>query len=218
MTRDETKTILRVLAASYPNFKPNNMAETVDIWTMMLEDMDYKIISMATKAYIRSDSSGFAPSIGELIEYTNKITTPEELTETQAWGLVMKAIRNSAYNSLDEFGKLPEIIQKAVGTPEQLKDMAVDEDFNEQVASSNFMRAYKTVINRKKELQKICPEVQELIENINKGSNKFLLEKRNAERVANHKQKALEPPKENKAVPMPEDAKKRLAEILSIER
>ena len=64
MTREETKTIIRVLMAAYPNFKPESLTETVQIWHMMLEDVDYKLISLAVKSYIRTNNSGFAPSIG----------------------------------------------------------------------------------------------------------------------------------------------------------
>lgn len=167
MTKEETKNILRVLTAAYPNFKPENIVETVHIWHLLLEDMDYKLISMAVKSYIRANSSGFAPSIGELMEYANRLTSPEEMTETTAWGLVMKAIRNSGYNSEEEFNKLPERIQKVVGSPKQLWSMAIDENFNEQVASSNFMRAYRTVVNRENEMKKMSPDVMKLIENLN---------------------------------------------------
>lgn len=167
MTREETKNIIRVLMVAYPNFKPENLTETIGVWQMMLDDADYKLISMAVKSYIRANSSGFAPSIGELMEYANRLTTPEEMTETKAWGLVMNAIRNSGYNSEEEFNKLPERIQKAVGSPKQLWSMATDESFNEQVASSNFMRAYRTVVNRENEIKKLSPDVMKMIENIN---------------------------------------------------
>lgn len=62
---------------------------------------------------------------------------------------------------------MPERIQKAVGSPKQLWSMATDESFNEQVASSNFMRAYRTVVNRENEIKKLSPDVMKLIENLN---------------------------------------------------
>ena len=44
--------------------------------------------------------------------------------------------------------------------------MATDESFNEQVASSNFMRAYRTVVNRENEIKKLSPDVMDLIEQV----------------------------------------------------
>jgi hypothetical protein len=52
----------------YPNYKPSNLSETVDVWNMMLEEYDYSQISMALKTYVHSDTSGFAPSMTERLE------------------------------------------------------------------------------------------------------------------------------------------------------
>ena len=67
MTREETVKIIRIMVDSYPNYKPNDISETVDVWHMMLSDYDYNLVAMALNAYILSDTSGFAPSIGQLV-------------------------------------------------------------------------------------------------------------------------------------------------------
>ena len=36
MTREETVKIIRIMVDSYPNYKPNDISETVDVWQMML--------------------------------------------------------------------------------------------------------------------------------------------------------------------------------------
>ena len=51
---------------SYPNYKPNDISETVDVWQMMLEEYSYQQISQALKEYILTEKTGFAPSIGQL--------------------------------------------------------------------------------------------------------------------------------------------------------
>ena len=51
----------------YPNYKPSNLSETVDVWNMMLEEYSYEQVSVALKAYIHSDIRGFAKVIGQLI-------------------------------------------------------------------------------------------------------------------------------------------------------
>ena len=58
MTREETVKIIRIMCDCYPNYKPNNLSETVDVWNMMLKDCVYEQVSVALKAYIRSDTSG----------------------------------------------------------------------------------------------------------------------------------------------------------------
>lgn len=172
MTREETKKIIRIMCDSYPNYKPMDLKETVDVWTMMLEEYTYEQISVALKSYILADTSGFAPSIGQLVAKVQTITQPQELNEMEAWALVSKAIRNSGYNSESEYAKLPPIVQNAVGMPSQLRQWALDETYNEEVAMSQFMRTYRTEVTRQAEFQKLPSEVQRLIRNTSVSSPK----------------------------------------------
>ena len=170
MTRDETVNIIRVMVDSYPNYKPNNLSETVDVWHTMLSDYDYNLVSMALKSYILSDTSGFAPAIGQLVAKMQSITQPQVLNEMEAWSLVSKAIRNSIYNSADEYAKLPPIVQKAVGLPSQLMQWAIDDSYNESVVSSNFMRCYRIELAREKELSMLPEDARQIAQNGSGGS------------------------------------------------
>jgi hypothetical protein len=73
MTRDETIKLLMVIQSAYPNFKPPDKTVAVDTWYTMLKDMDYNVVQMGLRAYITSDTSGFAPSIGQLYFFLLKI-------------------------------------------------------------------------------------------------------------------------------------------------
>lgn len=217
MTREETVKIIRIMVDSYPNYKPNNISETVDVWHMMLSDYDYNLVAMSLKAYILSDTSGFAPSIGQLVAKIQTLTKPQELSEMEAWSLVKKAIGNSAYDYVDEFGKLPPIVQKCVGSAYQLKCWALDEDFNEQVASSNFARSYRTMVARQEEYMKMPQEIREVISTISKNLYLPQNETEDAKMIdMSHddeklKIEALEEQRE--CVPMPSNIKKRLEEF-----
>lgn len=156
MTRDETKKIIRIMVDSYPNFKPSDISETIDVWCMMLDGFSYQQVSVALKAYILSDSSGFAPSIGALVDKIHGMSQPNELNEMEAWSLVSKAIRNGYYGAEEEFEKLPEMVQKAVGNPSNLRAWAhTDEQSIENVVQSNFMRTYRAVVKKQYEQEKI---------------------------------------------------------------
>lgn len=217
MTREETVKIIRIMVDSYPNYKPNDISETVDVWQMMLEEYSYQQVSIALKAYILSDDSGFAPSIGKLVSKIHAMTQPQELNEMEAWSLVSKAIRNSGYNSADEFAKLTPLVQKAVGLPSQLRTWALDENYNEQVAMSSFQRAYKAELKRQEELQKTPQNVRNLIEKANSGSY--------SAQIAEKRQRAIESANERKqgeikalemkheGIPMPEKYKERLEDM-----
>ena len=72
----------------------------------------------------------------------------EKITDSQAWAMVRKALENGNYHSAEEFEKLPELVKKAVGSADQLRIWAGDTDYNESVISSNFKRAYRTIVER----------------------------------------------------------------------
>ena len=169
LKREETVKIIRIMCDCYPNYKPNNLTETVDVWNMMLSDYTYEQVSVALKAYILADTNGFAPSIGQLVDRVNTFSQQQELNELEAWSLVYKAIRNSGYNSEYEFSLLPDVIRKAVGTPNQLRMWAMDENFNEQVVSSHFIRCYKSEVARDRDFRKMPANIQSLISNNSKA-------------------------------------------------
>ena len=165
---------------SYPNYKPNNISETVDVWNMMLSDYDYNLVAMALKAYILSDTSGFAPSIGQLVAKMQTVTKPQELSEMEAWSLVSKAIRNSGYNSVEEFANLPLLVQRAVGTPDNLRNWAVsDYKTIESVIQSNFLRTYRVVVKRENEINCMPNEIKALIDKTNINSKSAQIEQNN---------------------------------------
>lgn len=165
MTRDDAKKIIMIIASAYPNFKPLDLSNTVDTWHLLLSDYTYEQISVALKAYILSDTSGFAPSVGQLIEKVHTIhNSGTELNGLEAWGLVSKALRNGTYGAEEEFNKLPEIVQKAVGSPSQLRNWATtDSNSIENVIQSNFLRTYSSVCSREKEFVKMPSEIRNMI-------------------------------------------------------
>lgn len=170
MTREETKKIIRIICATYPNFKPNDLTETIDTWDFLLEEYTYQEISLALKAYIATSTSGFAPSIGQLIEKVRSISCGNELSEMEAWALVSDALRNSSYHAEEEFAKLPESVQKAVGSPSLLRSWATtDERSIENVVQSNFMRTYRAELSRKREVQTMPKDVLKIMEQRQQG-------------------------------------------------
>ena len=85
----------------------------------------------------------------------------------EAWALVSKAIRRSAYNSREEYEKLPESVQKAVGSSNQLYAWAMDTEYNESVVSSHFVRCYRTIVERENTIAKMPENIRKLIGEVN---------------------------------------------------
>ena len=197
-------------------FPKDNMLPTdtaMELWYDMLKDMDYKSAYIGLKNHVAT--SRFPPTIADIRNGT-VISQPNELNEAEAWSLVSKAIRNSGYNSAEEFAKLPPLVQKAVGLPSQLRTWALDENFNEQLASSNFMKCYRNELARQREFQKMPKEVQNMIVKVNKNSYSRQIEQRRQELKENVSRKNEEIKVLNmkyNGIPMPEKYKERLKDI-----
>lgn len=213
MTREETKKIIRIMCDSYPNYKPNDLAEAIEVWTTMLEEYTYQQISVALKAYILADTSGFAPSIGQLVSKVQEITQPKELNEMEAWALVSRALRNSGYNSESEYSKLPPVVQSAVGMSSQLKQWALDENYNEEVVMSQFVRAYRTEVARQSEFQKLPSEAQRFIQNAYQNSHKAQIQEKRDSATKSLLEDKNVLKIENKSVGVPKHIEKRLKEM-----
>lgn len=179
MTREETVKIIRIMSDCYPNYKPNNLSETVNVWQMMLNEYSYNQVSIALKAYVTSDTSGFAPSVGEIVAKIQLVSQPQELDGMAAWGLVSKALRNGTYGAVEEFNKLPPLVRQAVGMPDNLKNWATsDYQTIETVIQSNFLRTYETVVKRANEINRMPDNIKSLIEKTNANSYKAQIEQK----------------------------------------
>ena len=163
MTRDETKKIIRIICDSYPNYKPSNLSEVVDVWQMMLSDYQYDHIALALKTYILTDDSGFAPSIGQLVTKLQHLTEIKGMSDMEAWGIARKAISNGGHITKSEFDSLPELVRKSIGSISQLRSWAMDENFNEAVAMSQFLKCYRYEKESQRELYKLPESIKNLI-------------------------------------------------------
>lgn len=146
MERSETRKIIQILVATYPNFKPADLTDTVDAWQFFLADYKYNDIAVALKTYVSTSGSGFAPSAAELIAMIHKPAQAAQLTEQEAWALVRKAAENGSYHAEEEFDKLPPMVQRAVGSANMIRNWA-REDYKvlDSVIASNFQRSYRAI-------------------------------------------------------------------------
>ena len=206
MTRDETIELLMMVQAAFPNYKPQDKTVAVNTWFLMLSDYPYQQVQMALKAYIATDTSGFAPSIGQIIDKMQMINSHAEQNEMEAWSLVSKALRNGNYKSKEEFEKLPDLVKEAVGSPENIHNWAQSDIKSiESVIQSNFIKSYRLVVNRQKEIQKLPKEIKDMISG-NKNCDGKRIEK-SQDAMLETKE---EPAEERKCIPMPDRLKEKL--------
>ena len=190
------------MIVSYPNFKPIDTELMATTWADMLAEYTYEQVDMALRCYITSDKSGFAPAIGQIVDKIKMASEPEQLNELEAWGLVDKAIRNSGYHAEEEFAKLPPIVQKAVGSPSQLRNWGMtDIDSIETVAQSNFLRTYRAVAKREDKISRMPLQIRQKIQD---NEPKIIIE--------NNSTKVLEDKQENYK-PMPDEVRAKFEQL-----
>ena len=163
MTRDEVKQILMRLQNTYPNWKIENKTLTIETWFEYLEAYNYQEILGAVKSFVLSDTKGFAPTVGQLVAQLHQMAKAIEpdIGALEAWAMVSKAIRNGYYGAEDEFAKLPALVQKAVGSPMNIRNWSqTDMKSIETVVMSQFLSAYKAECSRSSALGMIPDSVK----------------------------------------------------------
>lgn len=179
MTREQVGKLLMTIQAYYPNYNPPDKEITLNAWHIMLAEYPEELVLQALRACITTNTSGFAPSIGQLIGKIQAISQPQELDGMAAWGLVSKALRNGTYGAVEEFNKLPPLVKQAVGMPDNLKNWATsDYQTIETVIQSNFLRTYETVVKRANEINRMPDNIKSLIKKANANSYKAQIEQK----------------------------------------
>lgn len=161
MTKDEFKKIVKGLKSIYsdPKFIADQFA--FDMWFGLLGDLPYEVVSMATKTYMESET--FAPTPADIRRYAYRVTSPvtDDMSEIEAWGMVVKAIGNSLYGAEKEFAKLPPIVQQTLGNPARLREMAMlESDEVETVEQSHFVRNYRAKLEASKRQNQLDTQLQ----------------------------------------------------------
>ena len=173
MTRAETTKLLMVIKTLY--YKAYEKVTTEDIermilaWGAVLSDYTYEQCDKGLRIYLASDTKGFPPVPGQIIDCINRtIPRPESaMTAEEAWAKVRKAVGNSNYNAVEEFAELPPMIQRAVGNAESLRLMArIPSDDLETVNKSHFVRAYNALNARAEADAKLPPSLQQLTQTV----------------------------------------------------
>lgn len=168
MNQTETLKIMAVLRGAYPAFyrdmSRKEAESVVALWAEMFAEDDVAIVAAAVKALIATDDKGFPPHIGAVKAKVRQITQPSGMTPQEAWNLVAKAIRNSAYESREEYGKLPKEIQRLVGSPNQLRDWAtMNSETVHSVVASNFQRSFAARQKADNDFKALPRDVQAMI-------------------------------------------------------
>ncbi len=152
MTEQETNRILGMIVEMYPAFRRDRDAGlTSRLWHSLFQEVPYEQMQQALMEFIATDTKGFPPAPGMLRAILLSHMDSEELPEMEAWRLTLRAISRGTYYSRQEFNKLPPVIRRVVGSPENLHDWA---GMDERQVSGNiqpwFLRAYQQRLEKER--------------------------------------------------------------------
>lgn len=167
MTAKEFGILANAIKTYFPrdNVLPSDNA--MKLWYSELKDIPYQLACNALRKYVSTNK--FAPTIADIREQVADLKAQnegDELNETAAWALVLKAIRRSTYYSEEEFEKLPAILQRSVSSPRQLREWAMMEDVDGKaltVMQSNFQRTFREELRKERERNKLNQDILKLM-------------------------------------------------------
>ena len=164
MNREETKAIMAILKAGYPNFYKDMSAKDatsiINLWSTMFTDDPAHVVTEAVKSLMCTLK--FPPTIADVKEKISLITQPCQMSEMEAWQMVKSAI--NYYNAAQTFERLPPILRRIIGSPNQLREWAIMEaETVNSVVQSNFMRSYKAVVAQEKERAMLPESTKQMI-------------------------------------------------------
>lgn len=160
MTERQAANILRAISAVYTSFKPANMADVIKVWTTIFSDDNATDVMTAVYVYM-SEPHEYAPTPGQVRDIMFRLKEPEAPSEAEAWSMVLRAMRNGCYHSAEEFARLPELVQAAVGSPDYLRATAASEDVSMSVEESLFCKRYRAIIEDRQRYERM-PEIVKL--------------------------------------------------------
>lgn len=171
MTDQEVAKMFLMVKAAYPrifkDYDAKMMGNYIDAWMMVFADVPAEKAYAGLKTYLSTETTGFPPSPGQIMECIHRLTPDDIPNEMAAWSLVDKAVRNSNYNAEEEFEKLPQIIRRAVRNPARLREWAqMDVATYQTVEQSNFMRTYRAEVENERKNLRIPSDIRPQLEMI----------------------------------------------------
>lgn len=157
MTKEEFLIISRAIRAVYPNMLADDGAK--DVWFSMLSDLPYTQVSLALQTHMMT--SKYPPTIADL--RVNHAEQQRGLTDLEAWAMVRKAIKNGTYGAEEEFDRLPEMVQKAVGAASNIRQWAQSDSGMLETIEAHFLKSFRIQRDRAIQDAQISPAVKALI-------------------------------------------------------
>lgn len=167
MQKQDIKQLMTVLKVAYPsNYRDmteEEMRQTASLWYEMFAEYEVILVVKALNNYIKANK--YPPTIAGLQEQIDLLTNHGNSNE-ELWSMVLKAIKNSTYGSVEEYNKLPEECQRWLGGPSGLKDLGmIDTDTVNTVLHGQFLKTIGDIKASKKAQAGLSQELRDMLVN-----------------------------------------------------
>lgn len=110
----QSSTFSKCINLLQKNFeKMTNDRELLNIWYKALNHISDEHFVIATQKIMLNEI--FAPNLATISKYCSEVAAPIEVDDTEAWGLVVKAINRYGYMRAEEaMNSFPKLVQDAV--------------------------------------------------------------------------------------------------------
>ena len=165
MTTEETRAILTVLKANYPQSFRNVNREVGEqmlaLWAEAFKDTPAQLVTSAVKKIIYTDTREFAPNIGQVNAVIAEMTT-NAMTFEEAWRIIDTAVHSGS--PALEWNKFPAVL-KRITSARDIQEWAYSTEPStyRSVIKGQVRKAYETQIAREKELTILPESIKKLI-------------------------------------------------------
>jgi len=117
--------------------------ETMMMWLSFFKEENIENFKQAINKHIKT--SKYFPTIADIKSNIYDLTHEEE-SNMDLWEKLLIAIGNGNYHAEEEFKKLPEVVQKYLGSPQRLQSFAVmNSDDIHTVVKGQFLKQIEYV-------------------------------------------------------------------------
>ena len=171
MNREQAIALFKIFKTAFPRFYADMTKEeaesTIGLWVDMFKGDDPNLVMMASKELLTTLK--FPPTIADVKEKMYSLTN-NEVDNMELWNELDKAVRNCLYNTQQVFDGLSPLVKKFVGSPAQLRELAIsDSDTFCTVTKGQFLKQVEVLKKRDKELKMMLPENRQLLEDLTSG-------------------------------------------------
>ncbi len=168
MTWNEFLSGYAILQSEYPDTFRGMSQDLIQakarLWFDSFKCEDGDLFAAVIRKHISTSTDRFMPNIGIISEELRQAKDQQEQVFEQEWETVQIAMRNSTYNSREEFDGLSPTMKRALGSASRLHELALMDNSALQYARHDLEQAYVAERQREHTAAKTPQNVRDLLE------------------------------------------------------